>query len=100
MLQRTECSKGGVQMNFISQTIMFALALMGILFKSTKTDEKGTPIYYSYGLPMLTTTGKVVILLLTISFGISLLTIWQKNQSEIAARRAQQEADNKLEQVR
>src|ERR1043165_4240324 len=64
---------------------------MGTLFKSTKTDADGKTIYTTSGLPALTTTGKVVVILLAISFGISLITIWQKNKSEDDARAAQQE---------
>jgi uncharacterized membrane-anchored protein YhcB (DUF1043 family) len=78
-------------MNYISQTIVFALALMGILFKGTKTDTEGNTVYTTSGLPALTATGRVVIILLSISFGISLVTIWQKNKSEEAARKAQEE---------
>jgi len=77
--------------NYISQTIVFALALMGTLFKSTKTDANGKTIYTTSGLPALTTTGGVVVILLAISFGISLITIWQKNKSEDDARAAQRE---------
>jgi hypothetical protein len=78
-------------MNYISQTIVFALALMGTLFKSTKTDAGGKTIYGASGLPVLTTTGRVVVTLLSIFFCISLITIWQKNKSEEAASRAQEE---------
>jgi hypothetical protein len=79
--------------NFISQTIVFALALMGTLFKSTRTDEHGKTTYTASGLPMLTTTGKVVVTLLSISFCVSLITIWQKNKSEEDARNARIQAE-------
>lgn len=78
-------------MNYISQTILFALALMGTLFKSTKTDAQGKTMHAASGLPVLTRTGKTVVSLLSISFIVSLATIWQKNLSEDRAKQGQEE---------
>jgi hypothetical protein len=69
-------------MSYFSQAIVFVLALMGLLFKSTKTDGTGKTIHTANGLPVLTRTGRVVIVLLTISFVLSLLTMSRKAASD------------------
>lgn len=86
-------------MSYLSQIIVFALALMGTLFQSTKTDADGKTLHTKSGLPVLTTVGKVVVTLLTISFGISLLSVWQSEQAESEARENARVAAQKLANV-
>lgn len=83
-------------MSYVSQIIVFALALMGTLFQSTKTDADGKTIYTKSGLPVLTTVGKVVVTLLVISFGISMLSVRQGEMDEGEARERARRADEKL----
>jgi|GEM_PF-3128810 len=72
----------------ISQSIVFVLAIIGVLFKSTKTDDKGRTVYNPSGLPELTRTGKLVVTLVCGAFLVSMVTIFQKNASEAGAREA------------
>ena len=83
-------------MSYISQGIVFVLAIMGILFKSTKTDKDGKTIYTKSGVPVLTMTGMIVILLLTLSFAISLWTTWGKAKSDDKQKNDAQEAQASL----
>ncbi|HKQ50817.1 MAG TPA: hypothetical protein VJT74_00510, partial [Pyrinomonadaceae bacterium] len=69
-------------MAYISLVIVFILAIMGTLFKSTRTDSSGKVIHAKYGLPVLSKTGKVVVSLLTISFLLSIFTTWRKAQAD------------------
>lgn len=64
-------------MSYASQCIVFLLALLGVLTKSVKTDEKGNSVHSKYGLLALTRSGKVIIIFLIISFLISLYTTHQ-----------------------
>jgi hypothetical protein len=86
-------------MDYISQTIVFILAILGILFKSTKTDAEGKTVHSASGLPVLTTTGKVVIVLLLVSFGISVLSVRNTRKSEDEATRKRDEMARQLEQA-
>lgn len=91
-------------MAYISQTIVFILALIGVLFKSTKTGNDGKTIYAKSGLPVLTKTGKIVITLLTLSFIISFVTLWQKATSDENQKKdakvKQQELNDQLNAVK
>jgi len=69
-------------MTYLLQIIVFILALIGIFFKSTQTNEKGETLTSERGLPYLTSAGQIVVLLLSVSFIISLITIWTSSQSD------------------
>jgi len=83
-------------MAYISQVIVFILALMGILFKSTETDKKGKTIYSKYGTPVLSWTGIIVMVLLTLSFFISVFSTWQKSASDFEQKTQALEHQEKL----
>jgi hypothetical protein len=70
-------------MAYISQCIVFIIALFGIVFKSVQTDDKGNVInskyqlsvltqLSKYQLPALTRPGKIIVVFLFASFFISL----------------------------
>lgn len=72
-------------MSYISQSIVFLIALLGVVFKSVQTDDKGNvihstyqlPILSRYQLPALTRVGKSIVVCLFVSFLISLYTTYQ-----------------------
>jgi hypothetical protein len=67
-------------MAYFLQFIVFALALLGVLTKSVKTDEKGNSLHSKYGLLILTTPGKIIISLLIVSFFVSLYSTYQSSE--------------------
>lgn len=73
-------------MSYISQIIVFILAIMGILFKSVKVDANGNTVLSASGLPRLTKSGKIVAALLIVSFVISLLSTYSSNKSSDEAK--------------
>jgi hypothetical protein len=83
-------------MAYIPQVIVFILALMGILFKSVKTNDEGKTIYTKHGIPVLTRTGVVVIILLTISFIASVFSTLQKSKSDVQQKTMALEQQDKL----
>ncbi len=91
-------------MSYFSQFIVYALAVMGILFKSTKTDSEGKTLYWKHSIPMLTTTGKVVLVLITASSVISIVSARRKSATDseerIKAEARQHATDEQLTQVR
>jgi hypothetical protein len=94
----------GVTMSYLSQVIVYTLAVLGVLFKSTKTDSEGKPLYWKHTIPVLTTTGKVVLTLITLSSVVSIISAYRKSKDE-ADRTARAEAsqlatNNQLSEVR
>jgi len=83
-------------MSYISQAIVFVLAVMGVLFKSIQTDKDGKTIHTASGLPVLTKTGRTVIFLLVLSFLVSLLTTRQKSKTDETQKKLAQEAQASL----
>jgi hypothetical protein len=84
--------------SYTTATIVYVLAIMGILFKSTKTDSNGHTIYSTHNLPQLTNTGRIVIILITLSFAVSLFATWQKVRSDNEQTEAAVTARRDLEQ--
>ena len=84
---------------YISQLIVFVLALLGLFFKSTETDDEGKTVYSSHGIPYLTSAGKIVVLLLALSFTASMYSTYvgardaenkeKANRDELANLRTQ-----------
>jgi hypothetical protein len=72
-------------LSYTPPVIVFFLALMGTAFKSTKSDAAGKTIHTPYGLPALTRTGKIVMILLTMSFFLSLFSVWRSAKSAVDA---------------
>lgn len=66
-------------MQYITQLIVYLLAMIGIFFKSVETDEDGKAVYSDYGFPVLTNAGKTVVVLITLSFLISIYMIWNNS---------------------
>ncbi len=85
-------------MAYISQTIVFILAILGILSKSTKTDDAGKPILSKFGVPILTRAGKVVVTLLTLSFVLSVYTTWVTSKAEKRKNEELRQSFRKLEE--
>jgi hypothetical protein len=85
-------------MAYISQTIVFILAILGTLSKSTKTDDTGKPIPSKFGLPILTTAGKVVVTLLALSFVLSIYTTWVRSSAEKHKNEELRQSFKKLEE--
>ncbi|MDQ3802541.1 MAG: hypothetical protein M3416_01605 [Acidobacteriota bacterium] len=67
-------------MSYISLFIVFVIALLGLLSKSVKADEKGNNAPAKYGSLALTGTGKVITALLCVSFLLSLFTMYQSSK--------------------
>lgn len=67
-------------MSYVLQFIVFILALLGVMSKSVKTDEKGNAIPVKFGLLKLTGIGKIIITLLFISFLLSLVTTYNSSK--------------------
>jgi hypothetical protein len=86
-------------MSYVLQTIVFVLAIMGTLFKSTATDPDGKTIYLLSGLPLLTRTGKVVVGLLLVSFGLSLWGIRAAKKSDDETKSQRDEMAGQLLQA-
>lgn len=88
-------------MSYISQCIVFLIALLGVIFKSVQTDDKGNvihskyqlPILSRYQLPALTRVGKIIVVCLFVSFLISLHTTYQ------VAKEAKEKEDNSAAQL-
>jgi hypothetical protein len=90
-------------MTYFTQIIGFLLAVIGVLFKSLKTDENGKTIHNKYGVPLLTRTGRVVLSLLVLSFVASIYVTYNKAKSDDEGRKkaeeAQKESQSELENV-
>ncbi len=69
----------GIKMTYLSHLILFVLALIATFFKGSRTDENGNTAYSDYGFPLLTKAGKVILILLTLSFLTSLYTTWRSD---------------------
>jgi len=92
-------------MSYISQCIVFLIALLGVVFKSVQTDGKGnvihskyqSPILSRYKLPELTKAGKSIVVCLFVAFLISLHTTYQvaKEAKEKEGKAAAQLAELK-----
>jgi acyl-coenzyme A synthetase/AMP-(fatty) acid ligase len=79
---------------YLSQLILFALALLSALYKRIKEDELGKPKANRIGMRLPTKAGAVIIILSTLSFLFAISTKWnatreQENQSR-AAKASQQ----------
>lgn len=71
-----------MELSYISQGIVYVLALMGILFKSTQTDSDGKTIYWKHSVPLLTPTGKMVVVLITLSSVIAIISAHKRSLSD------------------
>jgi hypothetical protein len=67
--------------NFISLLVSFLIALVGTFFKCIKEDETGKRVYSARGRPLLTNQGKLILVLLFLSFGTSLWLAWDAAQT-------------------
>jgi hypothetical protein len=86
-------------MNYVLQFIVLALAVIAGVVKSIKTDPAGKTLYLIKPLPLLTTTGKVVLALLLVSFALSVVKIRASNASEEKARTDRDEMAGQLKQA-
>lgn len=62
---------------YLSQLVVFAIALLGIMVKSVETDDKGSPIHSKFGANKLTTHGKIIAALLFVSLLFSFYMTWR-----------------------
>src|SRR5258708_2104685 len=75
-------------MTYILQAVSLVLALFGAFYKNTtKTDVNKENVYW-HGLPVLTKTGKLFVILLAVSFTLSIYSSWK------AAKTAKTENDD------
>jgi hypothetical protein len=61
---------------YISQFIVFLLALIGVMWKSIETDQNGNSIRSKRGFLVLTRAGKIIVVCLFISFFLSVYTTY------------------------
>jgi len=69
-------------MEYLSQALVMVLALLGAFFTCVQTTSTGAPRRSRFGLPIPTTAGVVIAVLLVVSFGVSLCVTWQHRREE------------------
>jgi hypothetical protein len=84
-------------MGYLTQIIVYVLAVMGILFKSTKTDSDGRPIYWKHNIPQFTHTGKVVLVLVTLSSVVAIVSTHSKSVKDEKDREEAEAKQRKTE---
>ncbi|HWR83244.1 MAG TPA: hypothetical protein VN285_08075 [Candidatus Deferrimicrobium sp.] len=81
-------------MDYVSQTIVFLLALLGSFFNCAKQDDSGKKIYWRSIVPVPSRAGAIILVLLSTSFGISLVsTLNEKDDAREDLYSANKSAD-------
>lgn len=74
-------------MEYISQAVLLAIALIGAFFKCVEEDAQGRTAFMKRGLPRPTTAGAVVAALLIVSFLVSIFTTRRENANQATLTR-------------
>lgn len=74
-------------MEYISQTVILILAILGAFFNCVKEDINGRKVRSRLGLPVPTKAGVIILFLILISFSTSLRITYLKNVNELNSKK-------------
>jgi hypothetical protein len=83
--------------SYLSQLVVFVLALVGTFFRCVRQDEQGHTQHNRFGLPIPTTAGKIIVLFLTLSFLLSIATNWSNYADAKEKEAHEKESKRQLE---